>query len=84
MRRLLRAGIGRVLKDVVLRPVEEVVQISVVWRVIGTLEHIVALRLIPVERLLWTVRAIRIIPREIVTLLWATSMRVFPMVNKRL
>jgi hypothetical protein len=70
----VQACVGRVFKDVVLRPVMEVVQVQVERWCIGTLEHIVALRLIPVERLLRTVRAIRVIPREIITLFWATTM----------
>lgn len=75
MNLLVQACVGRVFKDVPLRPVMEVVQVLVEWWCICTLEHIVALRLIPVERLLWTIRAILIIPREIITLFWATTMR---------
>ena len=74
MNLLVQARVGRVFKDVILRPVMEVVQILVERWCIGTLVHIVALRLIPVERLLRTIRAIRIIPREIITLFWATTM----------
>ena len=73
-RRRVAYGVGRVYKNVVLGPVKEVVQIQVERWCIGTLEHGVALRLIPVERLLSTVRAIRIIPREIVALFWAATM----------
>ena len=74
MNLLVQARVGRVFKDVILRPVMEVVQILVERWCIGTLVHVVALRLIPVERLLRTIRAIRIIPREIITLFWATTM----------
>ena len=74
MNLLVQACVGRVFKDVILRPVMEVVQILVERWCIGTLVHVVALRLIPVERLLRTIRAIRIIPREIITLFWATTM----------
>ena len=74
MNLLVQARVGRVFKDVILCPVMEVVQILVKRWCIGTLIHIVALRLVPVERLLRTIRAIRIIPREIITLFWATTM----------
>ena len=68
-----RARVGPVFKNVVLRPVVEVVQVLVERRRVCALQHIVALRLIPVERLLGTIRAVRIIPREIVALFWATT-----------
>jgi hypothetical protein len=67
--------VGRVFEDVILRPIMEVVQVQIERWCIGTLFHIVALCLIPVERLLRTIRAIRVIPREIITLFWATTMR---------
>jgi hypothetical protein len=75
MNLLVHTCVGRVFEDVVLRPIMEVVQVQIERWCIGTLGHIVALRLIPVERLLRTIRAIRVIPREIITLFWATTMR---------
>lgn len=48
----------RVLEDVVLRAVLEVIQIGVKWWRVRPLEHVVALGLEPVERLLGTVRAV--------------------------
>ena len=60
-------------KDVVLWTVSEVVQTEVDWFIIVAIINVVAILLKPVEGLLRTIRAIRIIPGEIIRRFWATA-----------
>ena len=60
-------------KDVVLWTVWEVVRNVVGRGIIVALEKVVAILLKPVEGLLRTIRAIRIIPGEIIRRFWATT-----------
>ena len=71
----MSGALGAAFEDVVLRAVDEVVQIIVIWRAVVALEHVAPLLLIPKEGRLCTIRAVIRARREVQFRFCATTMR---------